>query len=130
MAAVTILNTLARVGIVQEWGAAGGIPVIGAIVLLVAAGGLFVVVCGGSSFMLGMPEKLHWWLAMLVPLAAAANVAAAIVVLPEEHVVAWTVLDIYLFNGILALVATGLLLKRRVRAHFGISRGSSEARAA
>ena len=124
------LNTLSRLGIVREFGATAGIPQPAGIALLAIAGAVLFVVCGGSFFLLGVPDKVNWWLAFLLPVLAAVNIATAILVIPEERVTVWTVLDIYLFNGILPLVVTALLLKRPVRIYFGISQGASRAKAA
>jgi hypothetical protein len=130
LAVMAAIDTLGRIGIVDEFGAAGSVPQAGGFALLAAAGGVVFLVSGGAYFLLGTPEKMNWWLALLLPVAAAVNFAIAILVIPEEHVQAWTVIDLYLFNGLLPLIVTGLLLKRPVRIYFGISQPPSRAKAA
>ena len=79
---------------------------------------------------LGAPAKRNWWLALILPLLAVANIATAFVIIPEEHVGVGLVLDAYLFNGLLTVVLIVLLLKRSVRAYFGVSRPPAHVRAA
>lgn len=130
LAVLTVLNTLVRVGVVQQYGAAGSMPQFAGVALLAGMGAAFFSVCGGGYFLLGVPEKFHWWLMLLLPVTAAVNIAIAILVLPAEHMVVWNVIDVYLCNGILVIVATWLLLKRAVRVYFGVSRPPSRAKAA
>jgi hypothetical protein len=58
------------------------------------------------------------------------NIAAAIVIVPADHVGIGLVLDVYLFNVMLTLALIVLLLKRPVRTYFGISRPPTRAKAA
>jgi hypothetical protein len=79
---------------------------------------------------LGVPAKLHWWLTLALPLLTVANIAAAFAIMPADHVGIGLVLDAYLFNGLLTVVLIILLLKRPVRAYFGITRPAAAAKAA
>jgi len=54
----------------------------------------------------------------------------AFAIIPAEHVSVALVLDAYVGNGLLTLVLIILLLKRPVRAYFGITRPAVAAKAA
>ncbi|MDQ6884174.1 MAG: hypothetical protein M3077_08070 [Candidatus Dormibacteraeota bacterium] len=124
MAILLALNTLGRLGVVGQFGVAAGIsPGIG-IALLAITGLAYLLACLGAFFLLRVPARLHWWLALLLPFFAAANIATAVVVTPPDHIGVGLVLDVYLFNALLTLVVIGLLLKRAVRTYFGVSRSS------
>jgi len=130
MAVVLALNTFSRLGVVGQHGVSPGIsPIVGAAVLAIV-GFIFVLACVGAFFLLGVPAKRHWWLTLALPLLTVGNIAAAIVIVPEEHVGVGLVLDVYLFNALLTVVLVVLLLKRPVRAYFGISRPANRAKAA
>src|SRR5438270_9055890 len=130
MAALLALNTLGRLGVVQQYGAGQGIPSIVGAALLAIVGFTFLLACVGAFFLLGAPAKRNWWLALILPLLAVANIATAFVIIPEEHVGVRLVLVAYLFNGLLTVVLIVLLLKRSVRAYFGVSRPPAHVRAA
>jgi hypothetical protein len=68
--------------------------------------------------------------AAVLPILTMANIASAFAIIPSEHVGVGLVLDAYLCNGLLTAVLVILLLKRRVRAYFGISRPATRAKAA
>ena len=130
MAVMLALNTRGRLGVVRQYGVSPGIsPIVGTGVLAVV-GFTFLLACVGAFFLLGVPAKRHWWLTLALPFLTVGNIAAAIVIVPEEHVSVWLVLDVYLFNVLLTLVLVVLLLKRPVRAYFGISRPANRAKAA
>ena len=130
MAVVLALNTFGRLGVVGQHGVSPGIsPIVGAAVLAIV-GFIFVLACVGAFFLLGVPAKRHWWLSFLLPLLTIANIASAFAIIPSEHVGVGLVLDAYLCNGLLTVVLVILLLKRRVRAYFGISRPAPRAKAA
>jgi hypothetical protein len=98
--------------------------------LLAIVGSTFLLACIGAFFLLGVPAKRNWWLALALPLLAIANITVAFVVIPADHVGIALVLDAYLFNGLLTLVLVILLLKRPVRSYFGIARPLPAAKAA
>ena len=130
MAVLLALNTLGRLGVVWRYGVAPGTsPVVGAAVLA-TVGIIFLLACIGAFLLLGVPAKRHWWLSFLLPLLTIANIASAFAIIPSEHVGVALVLDAYLCNGLLTVVLVILLLKRPVRAYFGISRPASRAKAA
>jgi hypothetical protein len=130
MAVLLALNTLGRLGIVSQYGVSGGSsPVVG-IALLAIVGCTFLLACVGAFFLLGVPAKLHWWLTLALPLLTIANIATAFAIIPADHVGIGLVLDAYLFNGLLTLVLVILLLKRPVRAYFGITRPAAAGKAA
>ena len=124
------LNTVGRLGVVGQFGVAPGLSDFVGIAMLLIVGATYLLACVGAFFLLGAPSRLHWWLVVFMPLLAIANIAVAVVVLPAQQIGAGTVLDVYLFNGILPLVVSGLLLKRQVRVLFGISRPARPAKAA
>ena len=130
MAALLAVNTLVRLGVVRQYGVSAGISSTVGPALLAIMGFSFLLACVGAYFALGVPNKLHWWLAMGLPILAVANIVSAIVVIPEEHVGVALVLDVYLFNALLTLALIVLLLKRSVRAYFGITHPVSRAKAA
>ena len=130
MAAFLGLNTLGRLGIVAAFGVTDGMPGLVGMALLAIVGASFLLACIGGFFLVGVRARRHWWLVLCTPVLGFANIAAAIAVIPEAHIGAWTVIDVYLFNGILPLVVTGLLLKRSARVYFGISRPATKAKAA
>jgi len=130
MAIFLALNTLARLGIVAESGITDGMLQLLGMALLAVVGTTFLLACAGGFFLIGIRARINWWVLLCTPLLGFANIAAAIAVIPEEHIGAWTVIDVYLFNGILPLVVTGLLLKRSARVYFGIRRPAAHAKAA
>jgi len=130
MAVVLALNTLGRLGVVRQYGVAPGIsPIVGTAVLAIV-GFTFFLACVGAFFLLGAPPKRHWWLSLVLPFLMVVNVAAAIVIIPADNVGVGLVLDVYLFNVLLTLALVVLLLKRPVRAYFGISGPATRAKAA
>ena len=130
MAVLLALNTLGRLGVVWRYGVSpGNSPVVGAAVLA-TVGIVFLLACVGAFLLLGVPAKRHWWLSFLLPVLTIANIACAFAIIPSEHVGVGLVLDTYLCNGLLTVVLVILLLKRRVRAYFGISRPATRAKAA
>ena len=131
MAVFLALNTQGRLSIVSRYGVSPGIsPVVGT-ALLAIVGITFVLACLGVYFLLGgVPAKRHWWLIFVLPLLTIGNIAAAIAIIPSEHVGIGLVLDVYLGNGLLTVALIVLLLKRPVRAYFGISRPPTRAKAA
>ena len=130
MAVLLALNTLGRLGVVWRYGVSpGNSPVVGAAVLA-TVGIVFLLACVGAFLLLGVPAKRHWWLSFLLPVLTIANIACAFAIIPSEHVGVGLVLDTYLCNGLLTVVLVILLLKRRVRAYFGIGRPATRAKAA
>jgi hypothetical protein len=130
MADLLALNTLGRLGVVHQYGVAPGISPIAGTAALAIVGFTFLLACVGAFFLLGVPAKLHWWLTLALPLLMLVNIAAAIVIVPADHVGIGLVLDVYLFNVMLTLALIVLLLKRPVRTYFGISRPPTRAKAA
>jgi hypothetical protein len=130
MAVLLALNTVDRLGVVWKYGAADGTsPLVGA-ALVAIVGCTFLLACVGAFFLLGAPAKRNWWLTLALPLLTIANIAVAFAIIPADHVGIGLVLDAYLCNGLLTLVLIILLLKRAVRAYFGITRPASAAKAA
>lgn len=122
--------TQTRLAVIGQFGPNPGIPsTVGNAVVAIAGYG-FALFLVGLFFLLGRPARRHWWLTWCLPLLALVNFVAALVVVPEEHYTAATVLDIFVVNGLLPLLLIGLLLKRSVRAYFGISRPAARANAA
>jgi hypothetical protein len=130
MAVLLALNTFGRLGVVWQYGVSDGTSAIVGAALLAIVGCTFLLACIGAFFLLGVPAKRNWWLALALPLLAIANITVAFVVIPADHVGIALVLDAYLFNGLLTLVLVILLLKRPVRAYFGITRPAPGAKAA
>ena len=130
MAIFLALNTLVRLGIVAESGITDGMLQLLGMALLAGVGTTFLLACAGGFFLIGIRARINWWILLCTPLLGFANIAAAIAVIPEARIGAWTVMDVYLFNGILPLVVTGLLLKRSARVYFGIRRPAAQAKAA
>jgi hypothetical protein len=130
MAVLLALNTLGRLGIVLQYGVSDGTSPIVGTALLAIVGFTFLLACVGAFFLLGVPAKLHWRLTFVLPLLAIGNIATAFAIIPSEHVGIGLVLDAYLCNGLLTVVLVILLLKRRVRAFFGIGRPATRAKAA
>jgi hypothetical protein len=130
MAVLLGLNTVGRLGVVHHYGVAPGISPIAGTAVLAIVGFTFLLACVGAFFLLGVPAKLHWWLTLALPLLTLANIAAAIVIVPSDHVGIGLVLDVYLFNVLLTVALIVLLLKRPVRTYFGISRPPTRAKAA
>jgi hypothetical protein len=130
MAVLIALNTRGRLGVVHQYGVAPGISPIAGTAVLAIVGFTFLLACVGAFFLLGVPAKLHWWLTLALPLLMLVNIAAAIVIVPADHVGIGLVLDVYLFNVLLTLALIVLLLKRPVRTYFGISRPPTRAKAA
>jgi hypothetical protein len=130
MAVLLALNTVDRLGVVWKYGASDGTsPLVGA-ALVAIVGCTFLLACVGAFFLLGAPAKRNWWLTLALPLLTIANIAVAFAIIPADHVGIGLVLDAYLCNGLLTLVLIILLLKRAVRAYFGITRPASAAKAA
>jgi hypothetical protein len=130
MAILLALNTLGRLGIVQTFGITDGMPQLLGVALLAVVGATFLLACVGAFFLMGVRARMNWWVLLCTPILGFANIAVAIAVIPQEHVGVGMVLDVYLFNGILPLVVTGLLFKRSARVYFGISRPVAKAKAA
>jgi len=130
MAALLALNTVGRLGVVLTYGASDGTSLVVGAGLLAIVGCTFLLACVGAYFLLGVPAKRHWWLSLALPLLAIANIAVAFAIIPADHVSVALVLDAYLCNGLLTLVFVILLLKRPVRAYFGITRPAAAAKAA
>jgi hypothetical protein len=130
MAVLLALNTSGRLGVVWQYGVSDGTSAIVGAALLAIVGCTFLLACIGAFFLLGVPAKRNWWLALALPLLAIANITVAFVVIPADHVGIALVLDAYLFNGLLTLVLVILLLKRPVRSYFGIARPVPAAKAA
>ena len=130
MAVMLAVNTRGRLGVVHHYGVSPGIsPVVGTGILAVV-GSTFLLACVGAFFLLGVPSKRHWWITLALPLLTVVNIVAAIVIIPADNVGVGLVLDVYLFNALLSLALVVLLLKRPVRAYFGISRPATRAKAA
>jgi len=130
MAVMLALNTRGRLRVVHQYGVSPGIsPVVGTGILAVV-GCTFLSACVGAFFLLGVSATLHWRLTFILPVLAAMNIVAAIVIIPADNVGVGLVLDVYLFNVLLSLALVVLLLKRPVRAYFGISRPTTGAKAA
>lgn len=131
MAVFLALNTQGRLSIVSRYGVSRGIsPVVGT-ALLAIVGITFVLASLAAYFLLGgVPAKRHWWLIFVLPLLTIGNIAAAIAIIPSEHVGIGLVLDVYLVNGLLTVALIVILLKRPVRAYFGISRPATREKAA
>jgi hypothetical protein len=130
MAVLLALNTVSRLGVVSMYGASGGISLLVGAGLVAIVGCTFLLACVGAFFALGTPAKRHWWLTLALPLLAIANIAVAFAIIPAEHVSVALVLDAYLANGLLTVVLVILLMKRSVRAYFGIARPATAAKAA
>jgi hypothetical protein len=130
MAVLLALNTVNRLGIVLTYGASDGTPMAVGAGLLAIAGCTFLLACLGAFFLLGVPAKRSWWLSLALPLLTLANIAVAFAIIPSDHVGVGLVLDAYLYNGLLTVVLVILLLKRPVRAYFGITRPAATAKAA
>jgi hypothetical protein len=130
MAVLLALNTFGRLGVVWTYGASDGTSTLVGVALLAIVGCTFLLACVGAFFLLGLPAKRHWWLALALPLLTIANIAVAFAIIPADHVSVALVLDAYLANGLLTVVLVILLLKRPVRAHFGIGRPATAAKAA
>ena len=130
MAVMLALNTRGRLGVVHHYGVSPGIsPVVGTGILAVV-GCTFLLACVGAFFLLGVPSKRHWWITLALPLLSIINIVAAIVIIPAGNVGVGLVLDVYLFNVLLSLALVVLLLKRPVRAYFGIGPPATRAKAA
>ena len=130
MAVLLALNTINRLGVVWQYGVSDGNSAVVGSALLAIVGCTFLLACVGAFFALGIPAKRHWWLTLALPLLAIANISLAFAIIPAEHVSVALVLDAYLANGLLTVVLVILLLKRRVRAYFGITRAATAAKAA
>ena len=130
MAIFLALNTFGRLGIVQQFGITDGMPQIVGVALVAMVGASFLLACVGAFFLAGVRARLNWWVLLCTPILGFVNIAVAIAVIPEQHIGVWTVMDVYLFNGLLPLIVFGLLLKRSARAYFGITRPAVQAKAA
>jgi hypothetical protein len=130
MAVLLALNTFGRLGVVWQYGVSDGNSAVVGAALLAIVGCTFLLACIGAFFLLGVPTKRSWWLTLALPLLTIANIAVAFAIIPAEHVGVALVLDAYLANGLLTLVLVILLLKRSVRAYFGITRPRAAAKAA
>ncbi len=130
MAVLLAVNTFGRLGVIWKYGASDGNSALVGAALLAIVGCTFLLACVGAFFLLGVPAKRSWWLTLALPLLTIANIAVAFAVIPADHVGVALVLDAYLCNGLLTLVLVILLLKRPVRAYFGITRPAAAARAA
>jgi hypothetical protein len=130
MAVLLALNTVGRLGVVLTYGASDGTSLLVGAGLLAIVGCTFLLACVGAFFLLGVPAKRNWWLALVLPLLTIANIAVAFALIPADHVGIGLVLDAYLCNGLLTVVLVILLLKRPVRTYFGISRPRATAKAA
>ena len=124
MAGLLAINTLHRLLVVGEFGVTPGLglpaPIGQAILAIIGFG--FALGCVRLFVLLASPSRGNWWLGLVVIFLAAINFAAAVVVIPEEHVDVPVVLDVYLVNGLLPLVVTGVLLRKSARRFFGIAR--------
>jgi hypothetical protein len=130
MAVLLALNTLGRLGVVQQYGVGPGISPIVGVALLAIVGFTFMLACVGAFFLLGVPARRNWWLTLALPVLTVANIATAFAIIPPDHVSVALVLDAYLFNGLLTVVLLVLILKRSVRTYFGVSRPRTRAKAA
>jgi hypothetical protein len=130
MAVLLALNTFGRLGVVWQYGVSDGNSAVVGAGLLAIAGCTFLLACVGAFFLLGVSAKRSWWLTLALPLLAIANIAVAFAIIPAEHVSVALVLDAYLANGLLTVVLVILLLKRPVRAYFGITRPAAATKAA
>jgi hypothetical protein len=130
MAVLLGLNTIDRLSVVWQYGVSGGNSVVVGPALVAIVGCTFLLACIGAFFGLGTPAKRYWWLTLAMPLLAIANIAVAFAIIPAEHVSVALVLDAYLCNGLLTVVLVMLLLKRPVRAYFGVARPATAAKAA
>jgi hypothetical protein len=130
MAVLLGLNTIDRLSVVWQYGVSGGNSVVVGPALVAIVGCTFLLACIGAFFGLGTPAKRYWWLTLAMPLLAIANIAVAFAIIPAEHVSVALVLDAYLCNGLLTVVLVILLLKRPVRAYFGVARPATAAKAA
>lgn len=130
MAVLLALNTVSRLGVVLTYGASDGTSLVIGAGLVAIVGCTFLLACVGAFFLLGVPAKRSWWLTLALPLLTIANIAVAFAIIPANHVSVALVLDAYLGNGLLTLVLVILLLKRRVRTYFGITRPAAAAKAA
>src|SRR5437879_4407310 len=130
MAVLLALNTVGRLGIVLTYGASDGTSLVVGAGLLAIAGCTFLLVCVGAFFLLAVPARRSWWLTLVLPLLTIGNIAVAFAIIPADHVGVGLVLDAYLCNGLLTLVMVILLLKRPIRAHFGVTRPRPAAKAA
>lgn len=130
MAIVLGNNTLGRLAAVQQFGTVQGVPKFLGLALLAIVGATYLLACVGAFFLLGTPKRLHWWLVFSMPVLAWINIAVAIAVIADRGISAGTVIDVYLFNGLLPLIVSGLLLTRAVRIHFNIARAAKVAKAA
>jgi hypothetical protein len=130
MAVLLALNTIDRLGVVWQYGVSDGNSAVVGVALIAILGCTFLLACVGAFFALGTPAKRHWLLTLAMPLLAIANIAVAFAIIPAEHVSVALVVDVYLCNGLLTLVLVILLLKRPVRAYFGIARPAATAKAA
>jgi len=130
MAVLLALNTVGRLGIVLTYGASDGTPLVVGAGLVAIVGCTFLLACVGAFFLLGVPARRSWWLTLALPLLTIGNIAVAFATIPADHVGVGLVLDAYLCNGLLTLVMVILLLKRPVRAFFGITRPRPAAKAA
>jgi len=124
MAGLLAINTLHRLLVVGEFGVTPGLglpaPIGQAILAIIGFG--FALGYVRLFVLLASPSRGNWWLGLVVIFLAAINFAAAVVVIPEEHVDVPVVLDVYLVNGLLPLVVTGVLLRKSARRFFGIAR--------
>ena len=130
MAILLALNTIDRLGVVLTYGPSDGTSMAVGEGLLAIAGCTFLLACVGAFFLLGVTAKRSWWLTLALPLLAIANIAVAFAIIPADHVGVGLVLDAYLANGLLTVVLVVLLLKRPVRAYFGITRPAAATKAA
>jgi hypothetical protein len=130
MAVLLALNTVGRLGIVLTYGASDGTSLVVGAGLVAIVGCTFLLACVGAFFLLGVPARRSWWLTLALPLLTIGNIAVAFATIPADHVGVGLVLDAYLCNGLLTLVMVILLLKRPVRAYFGITRPRPAAKAA
>lgn len=115
------LGTENRIKVVHDFGPTPSLSWELAKAILAVIGVAFALTCLGIYFALARPDRKGWWLTFLVPVFAAINVATAVAIIPEEHIGVAVVLDVYLVNALLPLLVVGLLLRKPVRAFFGIS---------
>jgi len=130
MAVLLALNTVGRLGIVLTYGPSDGTSLVVGAGLVAIVGCTFLLACVGAFFLLGVPARRSWWLTLALPLLTIGNIAVAFATIPADHVGVGLVLDAYLCNGLMTLVMVILLLKRPVRAYFGITRPRPAAKAA